>query len=796
MSSAERQQNDEQHEVTLDEALELARGHHTAGNYILAERTYRDILRAVPDHFPTTHLLGVLLFQAGNYDDAKMYIGKALEKEPENPHCLSNYGGILAQTGQYEEALEYYDRSLAINPENIEALGNKISALWKLERYQQAEEVCNKTLKIDPKNPLALNSLGMILVKRVKYEEALEAWEEAAEISPEEVTIWCNWGNALREMGRLREALEKCEKALEINPEHPESLSNAANVYREMGRSEKAVELYIKATNERPEYYEAHSNLAIAYTDLGLFEKAAVSARYALAFKPDFIDAYAPLCQGLCEMGDLEKAHMYAQRAIHVDPEKAETFLSLASVLLRLDQHADAEAAVSEALKLEPDSARAYLGLAQVRDRMNNFEGALEAVNQGLEISPDHVTLQLKKGQLYFGENKIEEAHSCIDKALELAPENGVALNQKAEAYLSTNHNEEALKIVRKMIRLEANLVGAYMTLASLKKFKSTEDEDFIEMKKLEETVHQYGTSTALGYYFCLSDVYEQVGEYDKAFEYLKKANDIRLKAIPRKAEDRVTSPTWVKKRYTKELVDAFTGKGCKSDIPVFIVGMPRSGTTLTEQILAAHPDVFGAGELREITDLTSAQSLSKQASIEELGETYVRNVKQRDPSGKAKRITDKMPANFMHLGFIRSILPEAKIIHCRRNPIDTCLSCYKQNFANGQYWSYDLDDLATEYENYLEIMEHYRQIMPGGFLEIDYEETVGNPEAQARKLIDFIGLEWNDACLEPHKQKRAILTASKGQVTRPIYKTSVEKWRRYEKYLEPLVKRLAPEKL
>lgn len=794
MTSAETKDNDEQQHVTLDEAVALAQGHHQAGNYILAERTYRDVLRAVPDHFPTTHLLGVLLFQSGNYEDAKTYMAKALEAEPENQHCLNNYGGVLAQMSEYEKALEYYDKALAVNPSNIEALNNKTYALWNLERYKEAEEVCRKAIEQNDKNAMAYNSLGMILVKRVKFEEALEAWEQASKITPDEVTVWCNWGNALREMGRLKDALKKCKKAQDLDPDHPETLCNMANVYRDMGKSEKAVDLYIKATNEKPEYFEAHSNLSIAYTDLGLFEKAVVSARYALAFKPDFLDAYAPLCQGLCEMGELQQAHMYAQRAIHIDSEKPDSLLTLGDVLSRLDQFDDAEAAVSQALKLEPGSARAYMSLATIRERLNNFEGAFEAVDRGLEISPDLVTLHLKKGRLYFFENQIEESHKCIDRALEIAPENGMALHHKAESYVATNENDEALKIVRKMIKLDAHLIGAYTTLSSIKKFKSKDDPDFKAMIKLEKTVHQYGTETAMGFHFCLSDVYEQMGDFDKAFEYLEKANGARLKSLPREPEKRTASSVRVKRRYTKEALDKLAGKGYESDIPVFIVGMPRSGTTLTEQIISSHPDVFGAGELRDLGELVASTGALTADNVAQVGKAYVDRVKKRDLTGKALRITDKMPANFIQIGFIASILPNAKIIHTRRNPIDTCLSCYKQNFARGQYFSYDQQDLATEYENYLEIMQHYREVLPGRILEIDYEETVSNFEEQARKLIDFIGLPWDEACLEPHKQKRAIMTASKGQVTKPVYKTSVEKWRRYEKQLQPLVERLMPD--
>lgn len=792
--SAQNMQQEEQHEVTLEEAVSLAQGHHQSGNFILAERTYRDILRSVPDHFPTTHLLGVLLFQSGNYDDAKIYMGKALETEPENPNCLGNYGGVLAQTGDFEGALEYYDRALKVDPQNLEAMNNKTFALWSLERFKEAEALCRNVIELQPENALAYNTLGMILAKRVKYQEAIEAWEEAAKMMPEEVTIWCNWGNACREMGRMKEALEKCQKAYDLNPEHPETLSNLANVYRDMGRTEEALKMYTQATDIKPEYYQAHSNKAVAFMDAGRYEEAVISARYAIAFEPKFVEAYGPLCEGLGETGDLPQAHMHAQRAIHIDPERADSYLAMADVLSRLDQYDDAEASINEALKREPDSARAYLSLATIRDRLNNLEGAIKALDRGLELSTDLIALHIKKGMIYFFDNQVDEGLKHINHALDLAPHNGQALHNKAELLVATNRNDEALEIVRKMIELKTNLPGAYSTLSSLKKFKSEEDEDFIAMKELGKTIGKYGTHTGIVFHYALSDVYEQIGNYEEAFKYLEMASEARAKSLPRAIEERVCNPKLVKARYTKDALEQLDGLGYKSDVPVFIIGMPRSGTTLTEQIISSHPDVFGAGELREITDMLSNNPILTKENVAEIGEEYVKRVKEKDLTGKALRITDKMPANFVQMGYILSILPNAKIIHCRRNPIDTCLSCYKQNFARGQYFSYRQEDLATEYENYLEIMEHWREVLPGRFLEINYEDTVGDFEAQARKLIDFIDLEWDDACLAPHKQKRAIMTASKGQVTKPVYKTSVEKWRRYEEQLQPLVERLMPD--
>ncbi len=215
---------------------------------------------------------------------------------------------------------------------------------------------------------------------------------------------------------------------------------------------------------------------------------------------------------------------------------------------------------------------------------------------------------------------------------------------------------------------------------------------------------------------------------------------------------------------------------------------MPRSGTTLTEQIIASHPDVFGAGELMNISYLHQKHQTLTLENCATIGNTYVEETENIHAEAKsALRITDKMPGNFSKIGYILAAMPNAKIIHCQRNPVDTCLSCYKQLFARGQHWSYNLEEMAEYYGMYNNMMSFWRSVIPDQILEIKYEDTVNDFENQARKLIDYADLEWNDDCLTPHKSKRSILTASKGQVRKPIYKTSVEAWRRYEDQLTPL---------
>lgn len=788
----------QQLEVPLDEALAMAQGHHQAGNYVLAERTYRDILRAVPNHFPTTQFLGGILYQAGSYEEARHFFELAVEAAEDDVNCLNNFGGVLLQMKEYDEALKYFDQALAINSDNVDVLNNKAYGLWLKKQYAEAEKCSRKVLKIDHQNIIALNGLAMTLARLFRYEEALDAWELATKYDSENPMLWSNWGNALREMGRLLRAREKCEKAVSLDGKNPDALNNLANVLRDLGELEKAIELYNRATDEMPGYAEAHNNKAMAYHDNNQFEASIISANYAIALKPEFAEAHTILCTAYSSNGDYEKAHSAAQRAVHFStPDQADPYIALSNVLARLDRFDESLAALAEALNREPESARTYLKLSEVYESLNNPDEAHNVIDRALELSPDMPRLYARKGMLYHMEADTENALRYIDKAIEMAPDWVIPYQQKAEVLISNNDETAAEEMIEKAKGISKNLPGPHIMLATFKKYESETDPAFVELKSFEDKIKTFGKDIEVNYYFALADAYESMKKYHESFEYLKKASDLKLSISPATELEQGLVQKLEARRivYNSTFVKQYSDKiGYKTDLPVFICGMPRSGTTLTEQIISSHPDVFGAGELTYIGDIASYLSNRSEMTPElltELGKTYIEKLRARDRDGTAKRITDKMPGNCMNLGLIAMSLPGAKIIHCRRNAIDTCLSCFQQNFSTGHYWSYNLEETAEFYKQYEAMMAHWRQVLPGRFIEIEYEDTVNDLEAQARRLIDYIGLEWNDACLEPHKKKRSVLTASRSQVTKPVYKTSVEKWRRYEKELEPLITKL-----
>jgi tetratricopeptide (TPR) repeat protein len=434
-----------------------------------------------------------------------------------------------------------------------------------------------------------------------------------------------------------------------------------------------------------------------------------------------------------------------------------------------------------------------YLKLSAVLERSNRMEDALEAANKAISISPDMPDAYHRKSTIHFYSNDMKEALQAIEKALELKPDYPLALATKSEILQSCGDMEGAKVAARTGLDLSQTIPFLYFTYSKLVKF-TKDDEDFKNMRDLINKENVLGKFQTLSLHYSLYKAYQDIGDDDEAFEHLRKGADIKFEVSPFDSDLQQLYYDSLKQKFDKKFFQDFNTIGSETDAPIFIVGMPRSGTTLTEQIIASHPKVFGAGELHFLGQVEEELEQVNPDNVKEMAELYLERARSVDEAAKdAQHITDKMPGNYMRIGQIAVMYPNAKIIHCRRNPADTCLSCYQQLFARGHYWSYDWDAMVEHYKLYHDMMEHWRDVLPGRFLDFDYEDTVNDFENQARKLIDYVGLEWDDACLKPHKNKRSILTASKGQVRKPIYKTSVEKWRQYEKYLAPYAEQLEP---
>ena len=781
--------------MTLDEALDLARRHHQAGNLLLAERTYRDILLAIPHHEDSLHFLGIVLFQRGNIAEALLYLERAAKARAKDPVILTNYGAVLCEAGQFEKSLPIFDKAAKADPSYAESFSNRAHALWMLGRYKDAERAAQRATSLAPRHVNALINLGNALVSQKKYDAAQIAWKKVLKLDPKNSKALNNIGNALREGGKIKESEKYCRRAIDSNENNAEAWNNLANALIDQGKVREAEEAYRRAISLRPDYAHAHNNMAIALTYLQRYDDALTAIRYAVSFRPDYAEGWSNMSVIQRELGNYDDSETAARRAIVLEPHEADYYLDLADVLFVQERLDEAEAALDAALDLAPDSRCTYQKLSNVLERLNRTDEALKAIEKAIKLSPEMPELWVRKAQICHVANRMDDARKAVDAALAIKKDHPAAICMLAEIEQTMGDMKQSEATLRRALAIDENLPALYFSLGKVHKFKRKGDPAFKKLITLSEHVGRMGKAQASTLEFALFSAYEDVCDYKEAFAHLKRGNDLKRETIPFDIEQIRQNHNAIEKMATKKHLKELEGHGYKSALPVFIVGMPRSGTTLTEQIIAAHPQAFGAGELPYFNEAVKDAGIITPKTIGKIGKDYIAQIKKLAPAG-TKRITDKMPGNYIRLPEIMLALPDAKIIHCRRDPIDTCLSCYKQLFARGQYWSYDLEELAEQYKAYDQMMQRWREILPPNrLLEIDYEKTVNDFENQARRIIDFIGLPWDKACLTPHKQKRAVLTASKAQVIKPVYTSSVKGWKRYEKELQPLIKALRKKK-
>jgi tetratricopeptide (TPR) repeat protein len=397
-----------------------------------------------------------------------------------------------------------------------------------------------------------------------------------------------------------------------------------------------------------------------------------------------------------------------------------------------------------------------------------------------------------------------DAALAKFNASLEIEPERISTLLELGQAYQETGKSDVAIVVANKMIAIDAALPKGYVLQARVKKSRPDDGlaENLIKIaakKNLDE-------KSEINVNFALGKIFDDHKNYAEAFKYYAIGNALINKTIDYdKKADKANFSNLIE-FFNTGFFASHQHLGTESNLPIMIVGMPRSGTTLTEQIISSHPNVIGAGEVRFWGGATDSVPLRLRSKTEypvcllemkteqakDIAHMYESTLQKiAGPKTKPTHITDKMPHNFLNVGLVALLFPNVKIIHTKRDPIDTCLSIYFQNFSSWHSYAFDLSNLGFHYKQYERIMRHWHDVLPGRIMDINYEDTIADPEFWSRKLIDHIGLEWDDACLAPHKLERSVKTASHWQVRQPIYKTSVQRWKNYEEFLGPLIEAL-----
>jgi tetratricopeptide (TPR) repeat protein len=588
------------------------------------------------------------------------------------------------------------------------------------------------------------------------------------------------------------------ELAQLLNEGHPDAVesrlralladhSNQGELWHLLGLAQRrqgksGLEALGRAVALLPGAAEAHVNLGNEFARIGRHVDAIDSYERALRLSPGTDQALQNLGEALLATGAAEQAHIRFCRIVERHPENARAHYGMARALADLGRLTESEAAFRRAIALDGSLVEAYNSLGNLLRSQSRLDDALDAYQHALALDPQLAELHSNIAVVWRLQGHGVRSQESCRRALELNPGLEAALITWAESEADAGHFAAAEALYRRALAVAPESVDAWAGLGRLRRLTPA-DNDWLESVQLilkkpllprQESVLRY----IIGKYF------DEVGDYAAAFEAYRRANELDSKLHP--SYNRGAMSAMVDKIVEcqdRAWLDAHRQRREISECPVLVVGMPRSGTSLVEQILAAHRSVVGAGELMYWAQVAARV---QRDTLGELAGAYLKQLTLH--SAGALRVVDKMPSNFLHLGLVHAALPAARVIHVQRDPVDTCLSIYFQHFEGFHSYANDLDDLVHIYREYQRVMAHWRAALPAGvMLEVPYAALIEDPERWTRRMIEFIGLPWDSRCLEFHRRERSVLTASQWQVRQPISRLGLDRWRHYQQFIGPL---------
>ena len=723
--------------------------------------------RAMPDDLT----IALEHHQAGRLAEATRIYQQLLTVNPNHADALHLLGVAAYQKGQAAEAVTLISRAIVVNA-RVAAYHSNLGEAYRAQgQYDKAAACFRTALRLQPPYAEACSNLGLTLMAQGQLDEAIEQFRLAIQISPRFGMAHNNLGNALRLKGDVQQAVVHFRQAIAVEPTLAEAHSNLGQMLTEQDQLQEALELCREAVRLRPDLAEAHNNLGNVLRALDQLDEAKQCYQQALALNPHLAMSYNNMGQALQQEGKFDEAKAWYQQALEREPTSARFYTNLASAFEAEERYAEARTHYETALQCDPEYAEAHGGLASVLHAEGDYAGAERHFREAVRLKPWAAGLHAGLGTVLEELGQFDAALACWREALRHAPEHAGAL-----------------------------CAMATMLKAKLPKEDRGRMEHLVADPKRTEgyrSVMHYG----------LAQIYDAEGQFDQAALHLREANALRKAGQERqgKAYRPEEHERFVERLIALTGADFFAkarGGGLESQRPIFIVGMPRSGTTLTEQILASHSQVFGAGELRlarrafeSLPQLVNRRdppveclAYLDRTAVRRLAQHYLDGVSNLD--AQAPRVADKMPDNYLYLGLLAVIFPRARFIHTRRDLRDVAVSCWMTNFKEIR-WACDPDHIAHRVRLYRRLMEHWQQALPVSVLHIDYEDTVADLEGVARRLVQWCGLEWEPECLAFHETRRPVRTASVTQVRQPIYTRSVQRWRHYEKDLGSLFNQL-----
>jgi tetratricopeptide (TPR) repeat protein len=721
--------------------IDKAQALHIQGRLDEAEQIYRQILNAHPDELRSLEGLGVLLFQRGRAAEAVPFLERGVGLRPDLPRFRANLGEALRVVGRRAEACEHLRETLRVEPAFAQAWNSLGLLAHEEKRFADSESACRQAIKSDPRFVAAYINLGNALQSLRRPAEAALALRQALAIDQQNMLALTNLASILSELGDadlLPEAEALCRRAESLAPEHPLPPEILGNVLRARGRPEEALAAYKRSlARDRRRAMPCH-HIGKLLEQQDRLDEAGRLYHAAVLAEPRNALFRADLGSLAAARGELANAERHFRQAIALEPESLEARSGLGIALLEQGRIDEAERYFREILELAPSSAAAWMSLAQLQAEIGDLEASCQSARAALAILP-----------------------------------------RMAEAYAHlANH-------------LKDRLPDADVTAI----------EQLLDSPNLPD-----GNRASL--HFGMGAILDARGLHDRASQAFDVANALRASA--RAAFETRYDPAKhteltdaIRGTFTPEFLAARRGWGDPDYRPVFVVGLPRSGTTLVEQILASHPSVHGAGELNDVQQIfqtLSGHGLPAREALQALGsqpaetirsaaDHYARRLDNLAPAS-ALRVVDKMPDNIRFAGLIAMLWPNSRVIVCIRDLRDVALSCRQTDFRSIR-WTNDWKHMARRFVDYCQLLDHWRQAHPVSWLELRYEDLVTDFEPNARRLIEFLELDWDANCLDFHATRRPVRTASLFQVRRPVYSRSVGRYRNYRSMLEPLFEAL-----
>ena len=648
------------------------------------------------------------------------------------------------------------DNQFQTKQDSIEAA---IKAM-KANRPLRAEEICRDYLEANPGCADHIRLLGHALQKQERFEEAEKQLRFGISIKPNFPHLHEDLGSVLAQQGRYEEAVTSLEKAVQLDPTQALAHKKLGQALAMAGRGEDADECFEDFFDKRPEEGEV--------------------ARAA----------------NLLRSGHPDEAIEIFQTLIRENPKNVNAMRFLAVAWLEgKEKMDDAEALLRRVVEIAPDYLAGWITLGLVQIERSRAVDAIDSYKQATRLSPKNPAGWGGLGNAYAAANYQDKSAEAYARAVSLSPKAPHLQMGYAHVLKTLGDQEAALKAYRAAIAGKPDFGEVYWSMANLKIF-NFEDEEVAAMEHQLEN-EELTASAEIHFRFSLGKAYEDQKDHDKAWHYYHSGNQLQRMQVSYDSAEFQNRQNEIIEVFSKEFIEEHAGNGYEAADPILIVGLPRSGSTLVEQILASHSQVEGTSELPNLGKI--AHSIGRYAKDNKQFPESARDLRGRDWRAYGKRyieetrrhreegtpfFTDKLPNNFSMIGFLHLVLPNARVINTRRHPYDSCLGAYKQLFGKGQNFTYDMWDLADYYGQYHKMVSHWHKVLPGKMLDVHYEETVTDLEGQVRRILEHCGLPFEEQCLRFWETRRAVRTASSEQVRQPIYSGALGKWRLYEDHI------------